>query len=65
MENLRIHPKAVAKQLLHRLEDQPILSHQDEIRILYALENCNVPHAVDRLMAQMSRGVVSKLLESI
>jgi hypothetical protein len=65
MENLRIHPKAVARQLLTRLEDQPILSHQDEIRILYALEHCNVPHAADRLLAQMSRGVVTKLIEEL
>jgi hypothetical protein len=62
MRNLRLHPKAVARQLLTRLEDQPQLSANDEVRILDALKNSGVPNATDRLLAHLSKNVVKELL---
>ena len=65
--SIRVAPKAVCHQLLQRLDDNfKPLTKREEARILSALDNCpEIPHAADRLMAQMSRNTLSLILDKM
>lgn len=61
MEKLRIHPKAVCRQLISALEEYKPLSDSDERRIYYAIKNTGIP--IDRVLARLSIGAIKQLLE--
>lgn len=55
---LTIHPKAVARQLLNRLEDHKKLSATEAAMISDALRNSGVEDANSRLSASFARLVL-------
>ena len=64
-QRLRINPGAVARTLLTNLDAIERLTSEDESRVLYALKNCGVDNAADRVIASLSRNTLSKLLQEI
>jgi len=63
MEKLRIHPKAVCRQLITALEGTKPLSRTEERRVLCAIENTGIP--IERVLATLSKGALKTLLERI
>ena len=55
MQRLTLHPKAIARQLLIRLEDHKKLSANEAAMISDALEKSGVPDAANRLNAGWAR----------
>jgi len=66
INKLRIHPGAVARQLLANLKTHKPLSPTEESRIIDAIENYSgVPNGVDRMLASLSRNTIEKLLTEL
>ena len=66
MAKIRVNPGAVCRQLLtHLQKNHNKLSNTEEERILFALRNCGVTNATDRMIASLSRQTIEKLLESM
>jgi len=63
MRKIRIHPGAVARQLLANLRTIKPLTHDEQRRILRAIEASGVPNATDRVLASMSRNAIHAVLE--
>ena len=62
MRNLRINPGAVARQLLANLKAHKPLTSDEEIRVIFAIENAGVD--VDRMLAHLSRNTIKELLNN-
>ena len=65
MAKIRVNPGAVCRQLLTHLKAHKPLTESEEERILFALKNCGVPKATDRMLASLSRGTLNELLKNI
>ena len=65
MRKLSIHPGAVCRQLLTNLKCHEALSDDDERKIIHAIESTMIPGAVDRVLANVSRKALEKLLKEI
>ena len=65
MRKFRIHPGALCRQLLSRLETHPPLSASQEAQILSAIKSCPVPDATDRILSAWSRRTLRNVLEDI
>ena len=63
----RVDPKAVVRQLLTALDEQyQPLTSGEEARLLSCVETCpDVPNAVGRLLAQLSRNTLGVILDKI
>ena len=59
---LKINPRAVARTLLNTLDGTKKLSPSEESRVLFALENCGVEDAVNRMLTDLSRNTINILL---
>ena len=63
MEKLRINPGAVARTLLHNLDEWKPLSDSEERKLIFAIENSGIN--VDRMLAHISRNAIKELLDNI
>ena len=58
----RVSPQAVCRQLLAHLKNHKALSDQEEAAVLYALKECGVPNATERVLAGSARTTLQSLL---
>jgi ketopantoate reductase len=65
MKNFRIQPQAVCRTLLANLKTYEPLTPQEEDKIIRAVKTSGVDQAVERLLANLSRNTVEKLLQSM
>jgi hypothetical protein len=63
MTKLRINPVCVARTLLHNLKDYAPLTLLEERQIMLAIESTGI--SADRLLADLSRNTINKLLENL
>jgi hypothetical protein len=61
MEKLRLHPKAVCRQLIAALEDHKPLTGKDEREVLHALENTSID--IERILAGLQRNTLKIILD--
>jgi len=65
MEKLRIHPKAVCLQLLASFDETNPLSEREREQIFLAIESLEIPNGVKRLLTEMSRATIERVLSDI
>ena len=65
MKNFRIQPQAVCRTLLANLKAYEPLSDSEEDKIIRAIDTSGVANAKERLLANLSRNTVEKLLQSM
>jgi len=65
MRKLRVHPGAVARQLLANLKTHKPLTSEEESKIIRAIESTGVENATDRMLASLSRNTLNALLNKI
>ena len=65
MSNFRIAPQAVCRTLLNTLNTYEPLSDMEEDKIIRAVNASGVDDGVERLLANLSRKTVEKLLKSM
>ena len=65
MKNFRIQPQAVCRTLLANLNQYEPLTAQEEDKIIRAVKSSGVESGVERLLANLSRNTVEKLLASM
>lgn len=65
MNRFRINPGAVCRQLLQNLKPHKNLTTNEERTILRAIEDSGVPNATERMLAELSRNTIHKILENI
>ena len=65
MSNFRIAPQAVCRTLLATLSTYEPLSDMEEDKIIRAVNASGVDDGVERLLANLSRKTVEKLLKSM
>ena len=61
MGKLRIHPRAVCRNLISALDAHKPLSGKDERRVLYAIEKTGI--SLERVLASLSKGAIERLLK--
>ena len=62
---LRISPAAVARQLITQLDTHKALSPSDERKIIAAIDNAGVQDGVNRMLANLSRQTLNRLIKEI
>jgi len=65
MNRFRIHPQAVCRHLLGRLNKVKPLSASEQKRVLSALKSTGIPSVTDRLIAGMGINTVQEILKKI
>lgn len=63
MRKLRIHPKAVCRQLITVLDEQKTVSREDMCRVLFAIKSTGVP--VEQVLATLRKDTLEKIIDLI